>query len=65
MAHKAKKLGAKVLTAQVVKTGRNMALVSAFDEISGIKKDESDAGALFKLDLYKLMRSDIIEVNTQ
>ena len=65
VAHKAKKLGAKVLTAQVVKTGRNMALVSAFDEISGIKKDESDAGALFKLDLYKLMRSDIIEVNTQ
>ena len=65
VAHKAKKLGAKVLTAQVVKTGRNMALVSAFDEIGGIKKDESDAGALFKLDLYKLMRSDIIEVNTQ
>ena len=65
VAHKAKKLGAKVLTAQVVKTGRNMALVSAFGEISGIKKDESDAGAIFNLDLYKLMRSDIIEVNTQ
>ena len=65
VAHKAKKLGARVLTAQVVKTGRNMALVSAFDEISGIKKDESDAGAIFNLDLYKLMRSDIIEVNAQ
>ena len=65
VAHKAKKLGARVLTAQVVKTGRNMALVSAFGEISGIKKDESDAGAIFNLDLYKLMRSDIIEVNTQ
>ena len=65
VAHKAKKLGAKVLTTQVVKTGRNMALVSAFGEIIGIKKDESDVGAIFKLDLYKLMRSDIIEVNTK
>ena len=65
VAHKAKKLGAKVLTTQVVKTGRNMALVSAFGEIIGIKKDESDAGAIFKLDLYKLMSSDIIEVNMQ
>ena len=62
VAHKAKKLGAKVLTAQVVKTGRNMALVSAFSEIAGIEKEESDGGAIFKLDLADLADANIIGV---
>ena len=62
VAHKAKKLGAKVLTAQVVKTGRNMALVSAFSEISGVEKEESDGGAIFKLDLADLADANIIGV---
>ena len=62
VAHKAKKLGARVLTAQVVKTGRNMALVSAFSEIAGIEKEESDGGAIFKLDLADLADANIIGV---
>lgn len=62
VAHKAKKLGAKVLTTQVVKTGRNMALVSAFSEIAGIEKEESDGGAIFKLDLADLADANIIGV---
>ena len=62
VAHKAKTLGAKVLTTQVVKTGRNMALVSAFSEIAGIEKEESDGGAIFKLDLADLADANIIGV---
>ena len=62
VAHKTQAMGATVLTTQVVKTGRNMALVSAFSEIAGIEKEESDTGAVFKLELANLVDANVIGV---
>lgn len=49
VAQEAKDLGAKELVAEVVETGRNMALVSAFGEIAGMTCERKDDWLQFRL----------------
>lgn len=51
LAKRAQAQGAEVLFADVVETGRNKALVEAFDGLSGIKKEATKAGLRYRVEL--------------